>query len=86
MTPKGLEATAQSIWSMGSSLGGIILSYVFGLIINKYGIMANYTVGLVLQLSWVAIFIFTLLFGRFILKKKNAVPMFFNDKNNSEMI
>jgi len=77
MAPEGLEATAHSLWSMGSSLGGIILSFVFGRILDLYGVSANYWCAFGLECSWLVLFLGTLLFGRFVLKKKNAVPMLF---------
>ncbi len=86
MAPFGLEATAQSLWMMGISLGGIILSYIFGKIIDVYGILASYRLGLVLELSWVLLFIGSLLFGRYILKKKSVCPLFLSDKEQRRPI
>ena len=78
MAPRGLEATAQSLWAMGSNLGGIVLSYIFGRIIDTRGVLANYRFGLLLETIWVALFIMTLVVGRYILKKPTACPLFFS--------
>ena len=80
MAPKGLEATAQSISGIGAGLGGIILSTLFGQIIEKSGVFTNYFLGTILQLSWVVLFIGTLVFGEKVLKKKNICSMVFLKK------
>ena len=80
MAPRGLEATAQALWAMGSNLGGIILSYLCGRIIDTKGVLANYRFGLLLEGIWVLLFVATLLIGRFVLKKPAACPLFFAGK------
>ena len=77
MAPRGLEATAHSLWSMGTSLGGIILSYVFGRVVEAHGVLANYRLALGLQVTWLLLFLGTLLFGHYVLRRRNVVPMFF---------
>jgi len=84
MAPKGLEATAQSLWSVGTSFGSIILSLVFGQIVENRGIVANYRFGLLLQFSWLFLFAATLLFGKYVLKKDNVCPLFLIPKKRGE--
>lgn len=72
LAPRGLEATAQSVSSLGSCLGGIIFAPLFGKIIEMHGVLANYRVAIVLQTSWILLFAGTLLFGEKVLKKKNV--------------
>jgi len=76
MAPRGLEATAQSLWSVGTSFGSIILSVVFGRIVENRGIVANYRFGLLIQFCWLLLFAGTLLFGKYVLKKENICPVF----------
>lgn len=75
MAPKGLEATAFSLWTMGTSLGGIILALICGQIVDRYGVLANYWFGFGLEITWVALFLLSFLFGKWVLKKKNVMPM-----------
>lgn len=83
MAPRGLEATAQALWAMGSNLGGIVLSYICGRIIDTRGVIANYRFGLLLEGLWVLLFVATLLIGRYLLKKPSACPLFFMGKTAS---
>ena len=84
MTPSGLEATAASLWSAGTSLGGILLPFIFGIVIDRFGVVACYRVGAVIQSVWVLLFIGTLLFGKYVLKKDNVCPIFLADRNQTE--
>ena len=85
LTPPGLEATAASLWSAGTSLGGIILPFIFGIVIDRLGVIACYRVGSIMMGVWVLFFIGTLLFGKYVLKKENVCPIFLADKNQTEM-
>ena len=76
MSPRGLEATAISLWAVGTSLGNILLPFIFGLVIERSGVIACFTIGAVIEGIWVLLFIGTLLFGKYVLRKENVCPMF----------
>ncbi len=76
MTPRGLEATAISLWTTGTSLGSILLPLVLGIVIDRSGVVACFTLGTVMEGIWVVLFIGTLLFGKYVLKKENVCPVF----------
>ncbi|GEM_PF-2811449 len=80
MAPQGLEATAQSVSGIGSCLGGIILATLFGKIIETSGVQTNYRLAIILQMTWIVLFIGTLVFGEKVLKKKNVCSMIFLKK------
>lgn len=86
MAPKGLEATAQSIWAMSSSLGGIFFSALFGYIIDRADILVNYKIAFWIQAFWAILFLGSLCFGKYVLKKENAVPMVFNRSRQKNRI
>jgi MFS family permease len=76
MAPEGLEATTAALWNGVASLGSLIMTVVFGRIIDTMGMMAVYKVSFTCEIIWLAVFLFTYFFGKYVLKQQPPVPLF----------
>ncbi len=75
LAPVGLEATAILLRVAAKNLGNGILSIVEGNIIDRFGILTCYRFSMDLELVFVVLFVFTLLFGKYVLKQENVCPI-----------
>ena len=73
MAPKGLEATANSLWGVSFSISGVIMTFVCGRIIDLSGIFSVFNLGLLIESSWVILFCGSYAFGKYVLKKEPPI-------------
>lgn len=75
LSPKGLEATSISLYTIGASLVGILTSAIGGVYIERFGIRSFYLTMGIIVLFAVLFFLFSFWFGRKILKKEPPIPL-----------
>ena len=75
LSPKGLEATSISLYTIGASLVGILTNAIGGAFIEQFGIRAFYlTTGSIVLFS-VLFFLFSFWFGRNVLKQEPPIGL-----------
>ena len=76
MAPEGLDTTTLSLSTVMSSLGGIIISLVGGVIVDTLGIFSLYRISLCILGLWFVLYFVTWYVGVCVLKKTPPMPMF----------
>ena len=76
LSPKGLEATAISLYSMGMSAAGVLTSFLGGQIIASQGIRMLYVYSGICVILWIIIFFGSYFVGEKLLKKKAPLSLF----------
>ena len=76
MAPKGLEATAISLYAIGGTAMGIVTNAIGGGIVENFGARAIYMFSFYLICAWLVLFLLHFFVGRIILKKEPPIPLF----------
>ena len=75
MAPKGLEATAISLFSIGNPTMGIIANTVSGAVIENFGARTIFLVGFAAAFLWMMVFLLSFFIGARLLKKEPPLPL-----------
>ena len=75
MAPKGLEATAISLYAIGYPTTGIVANLLGGQLIERFGAKALYLLGFGATALWLALFLLSFFIGQRVLKKMPPIPL-----------
>ncbi len=75
MAPKGLEATAISLYAIGNPMTGILANFFGGKIIDYFGTRAIFLFGFCAVCIWLIVFLLSFYVGRHMLKKEPPLPL-----------
>ncbi len=75
MAPKGLEATAISLYAIGNPMTGILANFFGGQIIDNFGTRAIFLFGFCAACIWLVVFLLSFYVGRHVLKKEPPIPL-----------
>lgn len=76
MAPKGREAEVLSLKWSTFNIGGILMSFIGGIIISSRGVISLYRIAFVSLLLWIILYFATWYIGVKLLKKEPSVKMF----------
>jgi PPP family 3-phenylpropionic acid transporter len=76
LAPKGLEATAISLYSIGLSAAGVLTSFIGGQIVVHLGVRTLYFYSFFCVVLWLIVFFASYFIGEKVLKKPAPLPLF----------